>query len=141
MKVHAKRFAKLRLAYKRLKLLVKMCIFCVTAQKITTEYNQLFFGCCNQGLVKCLGCNISSAQISDQHIFYSHVFSKKIAKLIFTFSSYLARVGFFNFFTAQKLSLFLLGKNPHHIEVLQNLPVSPAASQWHWKLAPWIWGK
>lgn len=74
-------------------------------------------------------------------MFYSHVFSKKIAKLIFTFSSYLARVGFFNFFTAQKLSLFILEKNPHHIEVLQNLPVSPAASQWHWKLAPWIWGK
>ena len=103
VKVHAKRFAKLRLAYKRLKLLVKMCIFCVTAQKITTEYNQLFFGCCNQGLVKCLGCNISSAQISDQHIFYSHVFSKKIAKLIFTFSSYWARVGFF---TAQNCRCF-----------------------------------
>jgi len=96
VKVHAKRFAKLRLAYKRLKLLFKMCIFCITAQKITTEYNQ-------QGLVKCLGCNISTPQISDQHIFYSHFFSKKIAKLIFTFSSYWARVGFF---TAQNCRCF-----------------------------------
>ena len=92
------------------------------------QKNTSFFGCCNQGLVKCLGCNIKVTSI-----FFIDI---SLVWRLQSLSSLSAVTGPGCFFLQRRTVVVFTVKNPHHIEVLQNLPVSPAASQWHWKLAP-----